>query len=134
MKLHALCASAVALTLAFIFPASAMDKVNRNFVIISTGSWVLVSACPGYEVIDGAPRKIADMNGANFDVLGPAMIAAWSAQIDAPYERSDLIPEVTQEVRVVINDIMDDMRKNKPLACAKWGKILLPVGILKRSR
>jgi hypothetical protein len=131
MKLAALSASAVALTLAFTAPASAMDKVNKDFVILSTASWAVAVTCPGYDVVTGSPQKVADMNGANFDVLGPALIAAWNAQIDKPYERNDLIPEVTIEARATLSEFTTDVKKNKIWACAKWAKAVMPVGMIK---
>ena len=134
MKLHALCASAVALTLALISPVKAeVNKADRMFILLTTGTLIQATMCPGYDVVEGAVQKYADMNGANFDGLKAAVMAAMSAQIGREYAREDLIPEVTQLVRGMFMEMGDDFDRNKPSACSKWGKILIQSGMVKRK-
>ncbi|WFU52239.1 hypothetical protein QA639_21260 [Bradyrhizobium pachyrhizi] len=131
MKLHALCASAVALTLAFASPALAVTKADKEFALLASASWVVIALCPQYDMVDGAPRKTADRNGADFDTVGPAVVAAMMAQMDKPYERADMIPEISITVRDVVQDIMQDVRRSKPAECRKWGEAISPAGMIK---
>lgn len=134
MKLHALCASAVALTLALLSPVqAAVSKADKTFILVTTGTLIQATLCPGYEVISGAPQKFADMNGADFDGLFPAVQAAIFAQIEKPYDRADLIPEVTQLVRDMFMEMGADFERNRPQACSKWGKILVQSGTIKKN-
>jgi hypothetical protein len=133
MKLHALCASAVALTLALISPAHAVSKADKTFILVTTGTVIQVTMCPGFEVIDGATQKYADMNGADFDGLKGAIFAAIFAQIGKDYDRADLIPEVTQLVRGMFIEMGEDFDRNKSSACSKWGNVLLQSGMLRRK-
>jgi hypothetical protein len=133
MKLHALCASAVTLTLALISPASAVTQQDRDFAMLVTTSWAVVSVCDGYETVDGGPRLIADRNGVEFDTVGPAIAAAFLAQLNQPYERENLIPEITVTVRLVLMEIDADVRNNKSRACAKRGESVLPARMIRRK-
>jgi hypothetical protein len=133
MKLHALCASAVALTLAFTSPASAITRQDRDFALLATVSWAVVAVCPGYEMVEGSPRLVADRNGADFDAVGPAVAAAFMAQVNQPYERDHLISEITVVVRATLMEMNDDIGKGKARACAKWGESILPAGMIRRK-
>lgn len=134
MKLHALCASAVALTLAFTSPASAISQQEKDYASLVVVSWVVSAACNNaYTVVEGGPRKAADRNGVDFDSVSPAIIAAFKAQFDLEYERSDLIPEITLAVRDTLQAMNVDFNKNKAKACAKWGEAVLPVQMIRRK-
>lgn len=133
MKLHALAASAVALTLAFSTPALAVSKTDKEFAILVTASFSLAFVCPGYELVDGSAEKAADRNGADFDTVGPAIANAFKAQFDLPYQRTALIPEISVVVRQTLNEINDDLTRNQRQTCAKWGEILVPIGLIRRK-
>jgi hypothetical protein len=134
MKLHALGASAVALALALTSPAQAeVNQTDKSFILLTTGTIIQATMCSGYDIIDGATRKYADMNGADFDNLKGAVLAAVNAQIGREYDRADLIPEVTQIVRSMFIEMGDDLDRNKQAACSKWGKILVSSGLMKRK-
>jgi hypothetical protein len=134
MKLHALVASAVALAFVFISPALAeVNKTDKMFIILTTGTVIQTTMCKDYDVVAGAPQKYADMNGADFDNLKGPVFAAIKAQIGGEYDRSDLIPEVTQLVRSTFDEMGSDFERNKLAACNKWGKLLLPSGLIRRK-
>jgi hypothetical protein len=134
MKLHALCASAVTLALVFFSPAHAeVNKTDKMFIILTAGTVVQTTMCPDYDVVAGAPQKYADMNGADFDNLKGPIFAAIKAQIGGEYDRADLVPEVTQLVRGTFDEMSNDFMRNKPAACNKWGKILMPSGLIRRK-
>ena len=134
MKLRAIVALAATLAFAFISPAHAeLNRTDRTFVIVTTGSIIVASICPGYDIPDGSVRKQADMNGADFDGLTPAIGAAMSAQLNQKYDRAELIPDVTQVVRATFLEMNDDFDRSKSRACKKWGDILIPAGVLVRK-
>jgi hypothetical protein len=64
------------------------------------------------------------MNGADFDTVRPAIVAAFMVQLNQPYERYNLIPDITVVVRATVMEMNDDIGKNKR-ACAKWGEGVL---------
>jgi hypothetical protein len=101
--------------------------------MVTTGSVILASICPGYDIPDGATRKLADINGADFDGLVPAISAAMSAQLNPKYERAELIPDVTRVVRMMFLEMNEDFDRGRPKACKKWGDILTPAGVLIRK-
>jgi len=79
MKLAALGASAIALTLALTPPAKALDNVTRDYVALSTAAiWVTV-ACPGYEMDD--LRKAADLRGTSWQVELLALDYDWASAL-----------------------------------------------------
>lgn len=124
--------SAIAL-MCFTSSASALNQQDKDFAIISTGAWAALYACPNIEVVDGAAERFADKNGANFDVIGPALVAAWKAQTDQPYERSDLIAEVTVIVAKVLRDIDKQFASNKPKACVQWTDFAIHFGLARQT-
>jgi hypothetical protein len=132
MKLHAILASAVALTLAFIAPAQA-ENVNREFIALATISYTVIQKCPGYEFIDGSARKAADQVGADFDTYGPATMNAIFAIMDMEYDRSKLIPEVTRQVRSNLEELVGELRKGDRYFCKKYGAVMINVGFMEKN-
>jgi hypothetical protein len=133
MKLHAPCASAVALTLALSAPAKA-ENVNREFIALATISFTVLQKCEGYEFIDGSAQKAADQVGADFDTYGPATMNAVFAIMGWEYDRSKLIPEVTRQVRSNLNELIGELRKGDRYFCNKYGAVMLNVGFMRRKK
>ena len=127
MKLHALVASAAALTLALSAPAKAGD-VNRDFIALMSISYVVNMKCERYEFLDNAARRSADKMGADFDTYAPAALNAIMAIMDHEYDRTKLIPEVTKKVRADLDELVDDLKK-RGLAgfCKRYGTVMVNV-------
>ncbi|WP_316196651.1 hypothetical protein [Bradyrhizobium sp. SZCCHNS3053] len=134
MKLRALGALAVTLALAFITPAHAeLNRTDRSLVLVTTGSIIVATLCPGFDILKGANKKQAEINGADFDGLAPVIGAAMAAQLGQDYDSSLLIPEVTRTVRSFFLEMDVDFDRNKARACKKWSDVLLPAGVLTRK-
>jgi hypothetical protein len=133
MKLHAIMASAVTLALAFASPAKA-DNVNRDLISLATISYTVLNKCgEQYEYIDGGARKAADQLGADFDTFAPAAMNAIFVILDMDYDRAKLIPEVTQQVRSNLEELITEIKKGNRYFCNKYGAVMVRVGFMKRK-
>lgn len=131
MKLHALAASAVALTLAST-PASA-GPAERDLVLALIISFGVHNNCPGYELVDGAPVRFADTNGVDFDKIGPAAVNSIMANVDKDYDRTKLIPEVSRFVRDKMVELGGEMTKvGKPKWCKKYVPVMTGMNFMKK--
>lgn len=133
MKLHALGASAVALALAFSSPANAADP-NKMFIGTMATTTVIAVYCPDYDVVTGGATKFGDSLGANVDRLGSATAAAIQAIVGGKYDREELIPEVTQFVNNIMNELADDKAKlGTNRFCSKYGPYMVTAGTMRRK-
>ncbi|WP_439357899.1 hypothetical protein [Bradyrhizobium sp. DASA03007] len=132
MKLHALAASAVTLALAFISPAEA-SNVNSDFVALATISYTVLMKCPDFEYIEGSGQLKADQMGADYDTYGPATVNAIFAIMGNEYDRTKLIPSVTQQVRNNLEELLGEIKKGDGYFCKKYGAVMLNVGFMKRK-
>lgn len=120
MKLHALCASAVALMLVSAPAKAEMDNPTIKFVVRGTMALVVATMCDNYEQPDGSVQRYADRLGVDFDTYAPATFNAMRAQVNGlNYDRSALIPEVTRAVAATM-DIMDKASKPWPAKKVQW--------------
>lgn len=132
MKLHALGASAVALALAFSSPAKA--TAARDFVLIATTTGITILKCPNYDAVEGGLVKYGDSIGVDVDRYGPPVAAALRVISDMPYNRGDLVPEVTQVVRNAIGELQDNHAKlGDKKFCRKYGDFLESIGVMRRK-
>jgi hypothetical protein len=129
MKLHALGASAVALTLAFTTPSSALESNLRSFTIATVSSVTIALKCEGYTVVEGGAVTLADRNGVSRQEVN-AIIQAMLAQADQPYDADALIPEIT----VVVRDVLrETLRVPKSDLCGKVANSAAEAGFIRRK-
>ncbi|GAB9152722.1 hypothetical protein [Bradyrhizobium diazoefficiens] len=122
MKLHALCASAVALALVSTPAKAELDNPTVKFIVRGTMALVVNIMCDSYEQPDGSVRSYADRLGVDFETYGPATFNGMRAQINGmKYDREALIPEVTRVVAATM-DVMDKASKPWPAKKAQWCK------------
>jgi hypothetical protein len=134
MKLHALGASAVALALAFTTPASALSDNVRSFTIASTSALAIATSCDGFTVVEGALPKLADRNGVS-EEQAQAILAAILAQADQPYDKTDLIPEITVVVRDTMREAFRMLKGGRDRAdmCGKVANSAVEAGFIRRK-
>jgi hypothetical protein len=133
MKLRALCASAVALTLAFSTPASAMDENLASFTVAATSAIAIAASCDGLTVVEGALPKLADRNGVTPDEA-QAIVQAVLAQAGQPYDKSALIPEITVVVRDTVRQSFRMLSgPDKSVMCGKVADSAVEAGFLRRK-
>jgi hypothetical protein len=131
MKLHALGASAVALTLAFSSPAVA-DDINKDLVGLLSISAAVHSKCDLDVNYEGIVKR-SDQNGADFETYGPAVLSAVGAILDAEYDRAKLIPAVTQLVRSNLTELLNAFnRKGKAAFCKQFAPAMLNTGFMQK--
>lgn len=90
---------------------------------------IAVSSCGAHEIKDGV-LKMAERNGIDVNAYGRAIIAAAAAANGWSYNRSDLIPGVTQVYRLSLRTILDDLEQDKSKTCDNWLSILRSVGTI----
>jgi hypothetical protein len=125
--------SAALLSIASPASSEPLREVDRNFAVLATTAWVVGTLCGNLRIVEGAAAKMADRNGADIGRIGPALVAAWQANISQDYDRSALVPEVTEVVRNTFNMIDKDYTRNKTKACADWTKAIMPSGLIERT-
>ncbi|MEY9138554.1 hypothetical protein ABIE79_010082 [Bradyrhizobium diazoefficiens] len=135
MKLHALCASAVALTLAFSSPARAVEEnANKMFVHMMVVTAGITLHCSEYEAIEGGARRYPDISGVDFETFGPAVGNALFANSGVDYDRDKLIPAVTQLVRADMAELGGEITKlGKSGFCRKYGRFPVVNGIMTKK-
>jgi hypothetical protein len=83
----------------FTTPALALAEEEKAFVDLYTISALMLYRCPGYERDNDTPMKVADKMGVDGVKVWDASRAAFMANLDLEYDKADLIPEVTRELK-----------------------------------
>jgi len=109
--------------------ATQLTDIDKAFVASAAASTMAVVFCDAKGVKDGLP-KLADRLGIDTDQLLPAVRAAFQVSNDMPYERSDLIPAVTQLYRTTYMEIQSELQDNKPKTCKRLLDTMRQVGII----
>jgi hypothetical protein len=101
-----------ALALALVTSSASADilsKQEQAYIAISVSTFVVASVCDGATVVENGLGVIADRNGIETDTLNKAIVAALNTQMNAPYERDDLVPAVTRLVAEVAHSMDAEM-------------------------
>lgn len=129
MKFNTICASAIALTFAISSPAKA--DANEDFVGMMVITAAVLINCPGYESVDGGFIRYADANGVDLERYGSATFNALQAISGHEYDRSKLIPSVTQYIRNGMTELGGEIIKlGKPGFCKKYAPAVVNTGIV----
>jgi len=83
----------------FTTPAFALAEEEKAFVDLYTISALMLYRCPGYKRDNDTPMKIADKMGVDGAKIWDASRAAFMANLDLEYDKADIIPEVTRELK-----------------------------------
>ncbi|GAC1572598.1 MAG: hypothetical protein NVS3B5_01520 [Sphingomicrobium sp.] len=113
--------------------AGELSEIDNSFIVSSLGALLVAVNCPGYSGIDGSAPRIADRIGAKPELIS-AISAAIAVNVGLPYERSDLIPEVTAKVREtykVVGGMIDHGQRK--VICDKLGNVYVDAGFIERS-
>jgi hypothetical protein len=105
-----------------------LSELENGFVGVVAATSTVVLLCDAKTVKDSIP-KIADRMGMD-DRMLPAVRAAFEVSVDAPYERSDLVPEVTRFFKTMTIGVADEIKTNKVKACANWIDALRKIGTI----
>ncbi|WP_338821493.1 hypothetical protein WDM22_22575 [Bradyrhizobium septentrionale] len=81
--------------------------------------------CPGYE--------LADDLGSENPKIARATAAAVRKRFGAPHKASDLIPEITAEVKSALGYATDKIAKDAAAACKHLGTVAVHAGMLVRK-
>jgi hypothetical protein len=94
------------------------DK-EKTYIIAVTAATIVAEKCHAILIKDSAIR-LADKTGIDFVIIGSAIVAAINANSNLPYDRSDLIPEVTHAIVFTALDIHGSMRLDQVKTCQTW--------------
>jgi hypothetical protein len=111
--------AALALALATSNASAILSTPEQAYIAISVSTFFTSMLCDA-KVVKNGLGIIADRNGIETETLNKAIVAAINAQINDPYERDDLVPEVTRFVVEVAHSLDAEMTKSKKKACTKW--------------
>jgi hypothetical protein len=117
--------------LAVSSPVMASDQLSPNarvFVEAFVGAYMVVNKC-GATVVKDSALRLGDLLGVDGANLGRAVKAAIHAVRNVEYERSDLIPEVTEMTMSAIITISDDVTKDRQ-NCSKWIDVIRKTGLV----
>jgi hypothetical protein len=123
---------ALLMSLTASLSAATLTRPERDYVAMMTLSVGVTNMCDGYDVDDAKVLRFADSRTINIKRLGSATWNAIEAIVGADYDKSALIPEVTQLVRSVSDTMTRDVSKSgKATVCDRYGKQLTSVGFLR---
>jgi hypothetical protein len=112
--------------------AGPLTRPERDYVALMTLSIGITNMCDGYDVDDTNVLRFADSRAVNISKLGPATLNAIEAIVGADYDKTALIPEVTQVVQSVSDAMSRDVsRSGKAAVCDRYGLQLTSVGFLR---
>lgn len=117
------------LTIATPAQAEPLSNLEKGFIVNMTAGLVMALQCGAKPVPRGADL-LGDKNGVDTDRLFEAFAAAVSAQGNLPYDRSKLIPEVTQTMNATFVEIQQGLQRDKAKTCAKWSKAVRDNGLI----
>jgi hypothetical protein len=107
--------------------ADDLSKVDKVFATVAAVSMAVMFTCDIKPVQDGV-RTLADKIGVS-DTKFAAVRAAIQANAGLPYERDDLVPEITRVVISAMAETMSDIDDNKSRGCKKWTGALKTYGV-----
>jgi hypothetical protein len=135
MKLPALCASALTMTLIISQTAKAFDDATEKLMRLHLASYLVTAECDGqYTVDNDGFKRWADKSGYPRRILVPSVHAALMAGEDGKYNENDLIPEVTRMVRAIEKPLEEELDRDKAKFCKEFGETLVSEGLMKRVR
>jgi hypothetical protein len=117
-------------TAAVAQPLTSQDEL---FIISSAGVTVVTTDCPGFVAIPRALLELADSLGVDYEKFTKAMYEALKAADHADYDRSVLIPEVTQKMRSAMQEIITGIKHDQASTCKKWSSILLESKLIRKA-
>ena len=111
--------------------AAELSKEERSFVFGYVATAFMVFKCGDLERDEDTPMVLADKMGVDGSRMWDAARAAMLANLNLPYDRKDLVPEVTRTVHAVAEELAPQVANGS--ICKKvddW----VEIGWLKRKR
>jgi hypothetical protein len=127
MKLFPKAALVAAILASSAAHAAELNEIEKGYIWFDVATTVVKNSCGAHE-IPGGVLKMGDRNGIDVNLYAHAISAAAAAAIGFPYNRSDLIPGVTQVYRLAQHTISGDLEQNKTKTCGNWIVILREAG------
>ena len=124
MKKYLIC---IALLSASASRAAEPNEIEKAYIWTNVATTIAITFCNARGIKDGV-LKMGDRNGIDVNAYARAIIAAASAANGSSYNRSDLIPGVTQIYRLAQRTILDDLQQDKSKTCDNWLAILRSAG------
>lgn len=107
-----------------------LTEDDMGYIATAVALLIAQVECKATPVENGL-TKLADRNGIDVDPLNRAIFAAIKASAELPYERGDLITDVTKIVSMTFKEVKATIATNKPAACSKWTDLLRNLGVAK---
>jgi hypothetical protein len=104
-------------TTASAFAEERLNEIEEAYVVTVAGTLAAAAFCDA-KVAEGGINRMVDRVGIP-DHIVRGLNAALNAQSGASYERSDLIPEVTQVFRKTYFGLGEDIKAQKAKTCPK---------------
>lgn len=99
--------------------AAPLTDSDQSYIVAVSASAIVASRCSA-TMVPSSAIKLADKLGVNAEILYPAIMAAVKANANLPYERADMIPEVTSLLVHTMIEITGDLMKDQKTTCSQW--------------
>lgn len=110
--------------------AAPLSKMDESYVIAVIGATIISDQCH-VAVVENGAVALSDKTGVDRETIGRALAAAVKANAHMPYERGDLIPEVTTTMINTMIEINGNLKVDHNATCNIWVNGLRMIGILK---
>jgi hypothetical protein len=114
--------------------ADTLTLEEQAFVRLSIRTAEVVLKCEGYELIPGAVVRDGASKGVDVQRIGEAIEQAVRSNRRVDYDRSKVVPEVTQLVSQTINTLIDDEQHDKAEFCKRYTSFYVIHGLLQPKR
>lgn len=122
----------LALAILISSPAKATEPTPTQMFIDFVVLAPIVGKCGTATIIPGGALKYAQSHGIDFERVGEAAGNAVLAIVDKPYDKTKLIPAVTEYVKQSSDFVASEYIKHGAKGfCDRYGKILVGAGIMK---
>jgi hypothetical protein len=108
--------------------AAALSTAETRYVTLRAGGMIAKNSCWGIVDQTGTIRNFGRKTGVDVVTLDAAIVAAYALRRNKAHKPNDLIPEVTDRVNSVGDQIATDIATDRTKSCSAWIELLEEVG------
>jgi hypothetical protein len=109
--------------------AEPISDTDMSYVVEHIGTMFAIKSC-GAKLIDGGLKKYAERTGVDFVKTYSAVVAAYRAMTDQPYNSENLIPAITVAVNKWATTFVAAKEANEAHICAMITKHLKEASLI----
>jgi hypothetical protein len=114
--------------------ADPLTLEEEDFVRLAIRTVKVVQECQGFELVPGAVVSDGASKGVDVQRIGGAIEQAVRLNSHMDYDRSKVIPEVTQLVNETTDTLIEDEQHNKAEFCKRYTGFYVIHGLIQPKR